>query len=1286
MVRPAPSVLRLLGSARWPPPTTCLILLAHQQRERTLALATSTTPADASKPISTATQAALDLKAPLASPALTGTPTAPTAAPGTNTTQIATTAFIKTAIDNLVGAAPGALDTLDELAAALGDDANFAATVTTSLAGKQQLDATLTALAAYNTNGLVVQTAADMFTGRTIAAGSAKISVTNGNGVSGNPTIDLGSVASTDLSNSSNIVLLTGAQTITGAKTFAAGAFLDNGNQVVNVKAHGAVGDGVTDDGAEIAAAITAAGVGGNVLFPEGTYITSQRLVPLSGQTWFGAGKDQTIIKGGVAFDYMIYIANSGSPLTNWSIRDMTLDNNNLSSGSAMGLYYASQCVVERVKFKNVTSGWMLKFGVTNSATDGVLCADNKIIDCDFDTHSGSSEMLLIFNSKNTQIIRPTFKNKTSGPVLGLWQKCYDTYIDHPDIRDCSGSGGAIYYSITVERTVINCPYLENTGNGIIGSNVSDNGAFGLTQAQGLSIISPTLIGGANSTNSTGILLGAVNGASIVSPIIEGYQIGINIGKGNTPANAAATNWTITNPQIRNNNASANVHLLHPGIFFSGIGGSIHGKIIGGSIYDDQGTQTQRYPIVFSGAFTWDYLEITNVRLSADAGNGGTSIALANSAALGSNVIIRENQDYSGTNPAQTVLSIAEGGSGSGTENFVDLTNNQTVAGSKTFTSTNYFQNSNTLFGAGANAGSGSYASIGTLGTSNVWVSVDGSGTDISLNLRAKGASSIIAQSNLDVSTKNIITDTSTGTKIGTSTSQKLGFYNSTPIVQPTGDVVTALTNLGLVGSPTVSVTSVTGTLSVANGGTGTATGSITGTGALTFAAGGSNQNLNLTPSGSGYVVMSGNVGIGNSSPTYKLDVSGAIRAAGGDIRQSGSAVIRQEDNPLYLQTDTAADIIFRPNVTEKFRVGASALTVAESVNLVVGTTTGTKIGTSTSQKLAFYNSTPIVQPSGNILTALTNLGLIASPTLAAGDIPTLNQNTTGSAATLTTARAIYGNDFDGSAALTQVIASTYGGTGSGFTKFSGPASSEKTFTLPNASATILTDNAAVTVAQGGTGVTSSTGSGSVVLSASPTFTGTVNAAALTLSGVHTSPVGSAGAPSYTFAGFTAYGMYFNSSSGLVFSHNSADIFGTRSGQLAMPSATRVAWSNGTITGTMDTGLSRVSAGLIAVGDGTAGNTSGSLSLTGVTHADGGNIILGTTTGTKIGTATTQKLAFYNSTPVVQPSTTGTTTGFTAGAGSAVDSAATFTGNTGSTAYTIGDIVRALKTLGLLAA
>ncbi|EHW5888532.1 TPA: phage tail protein [Escherichia coli] len=88
-----------------------------------------------------------DTKAPLKSPALTGTPTAPTAAQGTNNTQIATTAYVRAAISALVDSSPEALDTLNELAEALGNDPNFATTMTNALAGKQPLDATLTALA-----------------------------------------------------------------------------------------------------------------------------------------------------------------------------------------------------------------------------------------------------------------------------------------------------------------------------------------------------------------------------------------------------------------------------------------------------------------------------------------------------------------------------------------------------------------------------------------------------------------------------------------------------------------------------------------------------------------------------------------------------------------------------------------------------------------------------------------------------------------------------------------------------------------------------------------------------------------------------------------------------------------------------------------------------------------------------------------------------------------------------------------------------------------------------------
>ena len=127
---------------------------------------------DANKPVSTATQTALNLKAnlasptftgtvtipaganisgylttatasstyaPLSSPSLTGTPLAPTATTGTNTTQIATTAYVRGEISALVASAPAALDTLNELATALGNDANFSTTITTALSLKAPL-------------------------------------------------------------------------------------------------------------------------------------------------------------------------------------------------------------------------------------------------------------------------------------------------------------------------------------------------------------------------------------------------------------------------------------------------------------------------------------------------------------------------------------------------------------------------------------------------------------------------------------------------------------------------------------------------------------------------------------------------------------------------------------------------------------------------------------------------------------------------------------------------------------------------------------------------------------------------------------------------------------------------------------------------------------------------------------------------------------------------------------------------------------------------------------------
>jgi len=152
----------------------------HSVTKAQVGLGSADNTSDADKPVSTATQSALNLKAPLESPSLTGTPTAPTAAAATNTTQIATTAFVRTEVANLVAAAPAALDTLNELSAALGNDANFATTVTNALAAKAPLASpgltgTPTApTAAAGTNSTQLATTAHVFAERSNA-----VSLTN---------------------------------------------------------------------------------------------------------------------------------------------------------------------------------------------------------------------------------------------------------------------------------------------------------------------------------------------------------------------------------------------------------------------------------------------------------------------------------------------------------------------------------------------------------------------------------------------------------------------------------------------------------------------------------------------------------------------------------------------------------------------------------------------------------------------------------------------------------------------------------------------------------------------------------------------------------------------------------------------------------------------------------------------------------------------------------------------------------------------------------------------------
>lgn len=149
------------------------------------------------------------LKANLDSPSLTGTPLAPTAGQGTNSTQIATTAFVQAAIAQLIASAPGALDTLKELADALGNDPNFATSMTNSLALKAPL-------ASPNFTGIPLAPTAAAGTSTTQLATTAFVQAAV-NGLASVSIAGNGTATLTAAQYGAAIIVLTGA--LTGNKT-----------------------------------------------------------------------------------------------------------------------------------------------------------------------------------------------------------------------------------------------------------------------------------------------------------------------------------------------------------------------------------------------------------------------------------------------------------------------------------------------------------------------------------------------------------------------------------------------------------------------------------------------------------------------------------------------------------------------------------------------------------------------------------------------------------------------------------------------------------------------------------------------------------------------------------------------------------------------------------------------------------------------------------------------------------------------------------------------------------
>ncbi len=360
---------------------------------------------------------ALALKANLAGPTFTGVPAAPTASAGTNTTQLATTAFVTTGISNIVDSSPAALNTLNELAAALGDDANFSTTVTNSIATKLPLaGGTLTGNLTINSKLSVSKSSTDFI---------AEFQNTNGTNPYGLRIKDASSPANNyplfSVSNSGGTVEYFRVNSGTGAATFSGNVSLadtkyiqlNNTSTDWQLRADNAGRFVVqTTNGSEQFK------VGGSSLIEVGSGTGNNTfLVTKSSAGWYSGIKLTRGLGDGSSTgnnNFGMLVTDNG-----WEVATFTSPSNNVTGRSAKLVISSGGDVT--LKGNGTTSA--LLFGQSSYAR--IINTSGQILYIDSDTHefrtNGGVRKLLISSTGETTIIATS----TSGLILGQTGQSY---------------------------------------------------------------------------------------------------------------------------------------------------------------------------------------------------------------------------------------------------------------------------------------------------------------------------------------------------------------------------------------------------------------------------------------------------------------------------------------------------------------------------------------------------------------------------------------------------------------------------------------------------------------------------------------------------------------------------------------------------------------------------------------------------------------------------------------------------------------------------------------------
>jgi len=1024
----------------------------------------------------------------IANASLTGIPTAPTASSGTQNNQIATTAFVATYVTNasVADASPiikGKLQLAGDLTgtADLPTVKTFAGVNTSTMAN---INTTIAAATSSNTiNTLAKRDAsgnisADLIGNATTATTAGNISGTGvvaiANGGTGESTIT-GVKTSLDLLGG-DVAIGNGAGQKKGGFTVAIGSEAGKTNQDGYAVAIG-INAGTTNQGYNSVAIGNHAGNVNQDAYSVALGYSAGETRQGNNSVAIGALAGQTEQKNNsVAIGYS---ANAGG-----------------INSTAIG-YQAATTAANTIQLGNTD--------ITNVKTSGTLTAGAVTYP---NAHGTNGQLLTTTGSGTLTWTAAYAPIDASTTVKGIIQLAGDLSgtATAPTVATVGGSTAA---DIHAAELLANGARSTSTNNAIVKRDASGNFAAGT--------ITANLVG--TSTNVTGIVAGA-NGGTGINNTGKTITLGGNI---NTGKNFTTTGTTVSNASDVTLKTTATTNLTLP---TTGVLATLDGvenltnKTINGLIINPAangftiagGTITKTITLADDATVSGTNTGDQTISLTGDitgVGNGTFSTTLANSGVTAGT--------YGGATSVPTIT--------------VDAKGRITNAGSTTITGVSsigsLLESAKIIVGdvnnQAAKVDMTGDISIDNNGTTTI--GVDKVVTQNILNsnityakIQNVSANKVLGRISTGTGKVEEISTTGTGNVVRAVSPSFAGVPKVPTAAYPSNDSTIASTAYVSTAISNISASSVTGVIAGANGGTGvnntgktitlgrnlTTTGT-TGSNAsdITFKTSGPTV-LTLPTSGtlatmadiSGSSVngqsitgvinpINGGTGVANDN-NNTLTLGGTINT-GANFTTTGTTASNASN--ITLKT-TAASVVTLPTAGVLATLDGTEALTNKTIDATANTITGisntnidagasiddTKLSTiATAGKVANTATTATATNAINTIVARDANGGFAAGTITAA----LTGNAT-TATKLATGRLIYGNSFDGTAAITAVIGSSFGGTGNGYTKFTGPLATgtpagEKTFTLPNASATILTTNDKVTVAQGGTGVATAT-------------------------------------------------------------------------------------------------------------------------------------------------------------------------------------------------------------------